>query len=91
MFDDSLTLKSFLVALRTGKVKEFEEAVLDSLEEEATLDKSYDGWGNTALHEWYRAMLTHLVVDLGGPNVVDAMLGEDTDVDFSSFGESGVN
>jgi hypothetical protein len=73
MPDDSLTLRDYLIATKHGKVEEYEDDVLELLE--PMVLSNYDGWGDAALHSWYRAMLDHLVQELGGAEVVLGMLG----------------
>lgn len=89
MPDDSLTLRDFLIALNKGEIEQYENDVLDLLEPMVQTD--FDGWGDSALHEWYRAMLMHLVQELGGPEVVLGMVGVDVAFPSSSSGTSSEN
>lgn len=75
MADDSLTLRDYLIAVQRGQVEDYENNVLELLEPMVLSD--YDGWGDAALHNWYQAMLNHLVQELGGTEVVLGMIGEE--------------
>ena len=89
MSSDAFTLRDYLIAVHEGKVEEFENATLELLEPFVQAD--YDGWGDAALHEWYRSMLDHLVVALGGPEVVLGMLGIPIVPIIPQSGSSGAN
>jgi hypothetical protein len=86
---DDLTLRDYLIAVHHDEVEQFEENVLDLLE--PIVLSNYDGWGDAALHNWYQAMLNHLVNELGGPEVVLGMLGipvEELPPSSGSFNEN---